>query len=249
LPIRIVVSVPGVSSRDYYKATRAAWRRSLRWRFIAAAIFVAGLATGASYLVPHHHEFMFGWCAGIGTGMLWALWDSPPAFIENWRQGAEGEERTGKELARLEPLGWQVRHDLPDEYGNIDHVAVGPAGVFLLDTKSWGGEIRIEDGVVVQRRSLSPRNNFRDFRLPGRMRGAAVGLRDRLRDTTGFDQRVTAVVVLWGTFPQSLLEADQVVYIAGERLADWLSSRPVRLDRRTQNLFTLALDSGLAVSA
>lgn len=239
----------GVSSRDYYKETRAAWRRSLRWRFLAAGIFVAALATGASLLVPHHQEFMFGLCAGIGTGMLWALWDSPPAFIENWREGAEGEERTGKELARLEPLGWHVRHDLTDAYGNIDHVAVGPGGVFLLDTKSRSGEISIENGVVVQRRPLSPRNDSRDFRLPGRMRGAAVGLRGRLRAATGLDERVTAVVVIWGAFPQGVVEDDQVVYMAGEQLAVWLSSRPPQLDRRQQNLFTLALDSGLAVSS
>ena len=47
-------------------------------------------------LVPHHREFMFGWCAGIGTGMLWALWDTPPAFIENWREGARRRRTYGK---------------------------------------------------------------------------------------------------------------------------------------------------------
>jgi hypothetical protein len=242
------VSAAGLSSRDYYKKTRAAWRRSLQWRFLTAGVFVVALAGAAAWVVPHHRELIFGWCCGLGTGALWALWDTPPSFIENWREGAEGEERTERELTQLEPLGWQLRHDLPDAHGNIDHVAIGPAGVFLLDSKSWSGAVAVEHGIVVQRRPLSPRNTFRDFHLGRRLRGASVGLRQRLRAATGLDQRVTAVVVMWGAFEQGLVVDDQVVYIAGERLADWLTDQAERLDRRQRNLFALALDSGLALS-
>jgi hypothetical protein len=181
--------------------------------------------------------------------MLWALWDTPPAFIENWREGAEGEERTGKELARLESTGWNLRHDLPDTYGNIDHVAIGPGGVFLLDSKARTGELTVEDGAIVQRRRLSPRSVYRDNNLPRRMRGAAVALRKRLHATTGLDERVTAVVVIWGTFPQGFVQDDQVTYVAGEQLAEWLASQHARLDRRQTSLLTLALDSGLAIAS
>lgn len=54
----------------------------------------------------------------------------------SWRIGAKGEEKVGKELARL-PLGWYVLHSVPvSETGtDIDHVVIGPAGVFTLNTK------------------------------------------------------------------------------------------------------------------
>jgi hypothetical protein len=49
--------------------------------------------------------------------------------------------------------------------------------------------------------------------------------------------------------PQGFVEDDQVVYIEGGRLSEWLSHQPEGLDRRQQNLFALTLDSGLAVSS
>jgi len=51
-----------------------------------------------------------------------------------WAWGAVGERDTA---AMLDDLGsdWQCVHDLRHEYGNWDHVLVGPPGVFVLDTK------------------------------------------------------------------------------------------------------------------
>jgi hypothetical protein len=185
---------------------------------------------------------------GLGLGSLWALWDAPPHYIETWRDGAEGEERTADVLAALQSEGWHLAHDLEDAYGNIDQVLVGPPGVFLLDSKKWQGKISLENGIPVSRRPLSPRSSFRHHSLPRRMRGAAASLRRRLCDLTQIDERVTAVVVIWGDFSQRLAEDDQVVYLDGNDLTEWLRHRPQRLDVRTQNLFALAVESGLALS-
>lgn len=53
---------------------------------------------------------------------------------------AEGERATGKEIDRL-GSEWHCEHDLQQEYGNWDHVLVGPAGVFLLDSKFLNGTV------------------------------------------------------------------------------------------------------------
>lgn len=54
--------------------------------------------------------------------------------------GAEGEWLTAQALAELTALGWHVVHDrVVPGGGNIDHVVVGPAGVFVLDSKNWSG--------------------------------------------------------------------------------------------------------------
>ncbi len=50
-----------------------------------------------------------------------------------------GERMTAEELEPLRGQGWQVFHDVPAESGkqefNIDHVVIGPGGVFSIETK------------------------------------------------------------------------------------------------------------------
>lgn len=92
--------------------------------------------------------------AGAGIGVLVAVRLSRrPSEASRWLQGAEAEKRTGKTLARLEPLGWGVLHDLsiPKSRANIDHVVIHPSGAFvvMIDTKAWhvkGAKIRMSDG-------------------------------------------------------------------------------------------------------
>lgn len=55
----------------------------------------------------------------------------------NYRLGATGEQVVGRELDRLMAQGYQVFHDMPFEGWNIDHVVVGPRGVFAIETKTW----------------------------------------------------------------------------------------------------------------
>jgi hypothetical protein len=52
------------------------------------------------------------------------------------RLGLAGEMATGEELNRLMLEGHRVYHDFPAERFNIDHILVGPAGVFAVETKA-----------------------------------------------------------------------------------------------------------------
>ena len=61
-----------------------------------------------------------------------------------WLRGAEGEEAVGGILENLSADGWHVIHDVSFGRGNIDHVVVGPGGVFAVETKSHAGRISLE---------------------------------------------------------------------------------------------------------
>jgi len=63
---------------------------------------------------------------------------------ENWERGASGEEITAAALAPLEASGWRILHDrrAPDG-GNVDHLAVGPPGVAVIDAKNWNGAVTV----------------------------------------------------------------------------------------------------------
>jgi hypothetical protein len=65
-------------------------------------------------------------------------------LVERRDRGATAEEEVGAILDALTPHGWRVMHDIDTGHGNIDHVAVGPPGVFTIETKSRGGTIDVD---------------------------------------------------------------------------------------------------------
>lgn len=72
---------------------------------------------------------------------------------ELWERGAEGERRTAETLSVLPAESWTVFHDLRwpgRRFANVDHVVVGPPGVFVIDSKNWSGSITVTDKVLRQ---------------------------------------------------------------------------------------------------
>jgi hypothetical protein len=69
-----------------------------------------------------------------------------------WERGAQGEEAVARALADL-PDGWVALHDLAwpgRQRANLDHVVVGPGGVFVVDAKNWSGRVEVRDQVLRQ---------------------------------------------------------------------------------------------------
>ena len=70
-----------------------------------------------------------------------------------WSAGAEGERLVATTLGTLAQYGWVGLHDLrwPDRpLANIDHIAVGPGGVVIVDAKNWTGDVVVRDGLLYQ---------------------------------------------------------------------------------------------------
>ena len=53
-----------------------------------------------------------------------------------YRLGFEGERYVAEELNQLMADGFRVFHDVPFDGFNIDHILVGPTGVFVIETKT-----------------------------------------------------------------------------------------------------------------
>jgi hypothetical protein len=62
----------------------------------------------------------------------------------SWKIGAEGEEALGAHLAKT-CANVLVLHDrrIPGRRTNIDHLAVAPSGVFVIDAKRYKGKIEV----------------------------------------------------------------------------------------------------------
>ena len=55
--------------------------------------------------------------------------------LKRMRLGYEAEVAVGQELNQLMLRGFHVFHDFPADNFNIDHVVIGPTGVFAVETK------------------------------------------------------------------------------------------------------------------
>jgi hypothetical protein len=99
--------------------------------------------------------------------------------------GRDGERVVGQFLERLREEGCHVFHDIPGDKFNIDHVAIGPKGVFTVETKTLSkpmrGETRITyDGEHVLVRGMKP-----DRDPIVQAKAEASWLRDLLFESTG----------------------------------------------------------------
>jgi hypothetical protein len=84
-------------------------------------------------------------------GVILALSEEPQSTTA-WARGARGEEVLGHGLDALEGRGVRTLHDrrIPRTRANIDHLAVGPTGVHVIDAKRYRGRpaLRVEGGIL-----------------------------------------------------------------------------------------------------
>ncbi|MFB7892173.1 nuclease-related domain-containing protein [Microbacterium sp. NPDC056044] len=83
-------------------------------------------------------------------GLILALTDDPQS-TKAWERGAVGEELMARRLNDL-PDTFRVLHDrrIRGTRANIDHIAIGPTGVWVIDAKRYAHKrpaLRIEGGI------------------------------------------------------------------------------------------------------
>ena len=80
-------------------------------------------------------------------GLLLALREAPQ-HERAWDTGAKGEVAVGQSLeARTAESPVVLLHDrrMPGSRGNIDHLAIAPTGIYVIDAKAHQGKVRIQN--------------------------------------------------------------------------------------------------------
>lgn len=84
-------------------------------------------------------------------GLILAVTDEQQS-TKAWDLGARGGERLGRQLTQLASDSLQLLHDrrIPGSRANIDHLAVTPSGVYVIDAKKYKGRphLKVEGGLV-----------------------------------------------------------------------------------------------------
>jgi hypothetical protein len=77
-----------------------------------------------------------------------ALVRSAPRQVKHLLAAAIAEERSARELAGL-GIGYSIWHDVDTPAGKIDHVVLGPSGLWALLSEDWGGEVRVKGSELI----------------------------------------------------------------------------------------------------
>lgn len=135
--------IAGASAQRLFDKQEARRRERLRrsWWMLAIMAIVGAAAGG---FIAHRVGFNAGLGAVIGAGLPVLDLLKRPQHIDAWRSGAAGERAVGEMLDKLRTEGVVAVHDrrVPGRRTNIDHIAVSPAGIFVIDTKNVAGRLR-----------------------------------------------------------------------------------------------------------
>jgi hypothetical protein len=141
----LLTNSAGASAQARYEQSRQKQAERVRrgWPFLVGVglVFMA-----ATYLfVQSLGGPIWGGVAAVLAAFAMVVAIDRLNVAESWRIGAEGEQKTASYLAGLEAAGFIVRHDrrVPGYGGNVDHIAIGPTGVWVIETKSYRGGVEV----------------------------------------------------------------------------------------------------------
>lgn len=148
-----------------------------------------------------------------------------------WEAGSVGEARAQRKLDLLRKHGFTTLHDVllePGKNWNLDHLVVGPAGVFFVDAKNWRGTITVRGGQVWRRWYAGPSQGVKTENMErevNKVRGMASHASARL------GTKITPVICLAGAKSrhfEGVEKAAGVYLVSVDHIGPWLrDSKPV----------------------
>ncbi|MFC1748729.1 NERD domain-containing protein [Pseudomonadota bacterium] len=131
------------------------------------------------------------------------------------RLGLDCERAVGQELSRVGEHGFYVFHDFPADNFNIDHIVVGPTGVFAVETKGRSKPVRgkgaADAKVIFDGKSLQFPIN-RETKPVDQAVAQAEWLKRWISSAVGEAVGVKPVLVLPGWFVERTGRGEVVVY-------------------------------------
>ena len=200
------------------------------------AVFFLVLA-GWEWVGEYRHIPRSPWVVTVAAGfaILFAVWRffRVRQRLRNLRQGEEGERAVGQFLERLRETGYQVFHDVISYNANIDHVLIGTAGVFTIETKTWSKPTRGDARISFDGERVLAGGNEPDRNPVVQARAQASWLKQQLEESTGRKLDVFPVVLFPGWFVEPVPRAPpgvrHVWLLEPKALPAFLAQEPARL--------------------
>jgi nuclease-like protein len=215
---------PGIGQRWGNLAHLAANPRMRIWRLrvvVAVVILVA-------------FSILVSWQFGLALAVIAIIADTIYRSRRNYSRTVRmtgAQRRTRRQLAKLGRAGYRAMHGniIPGSEDQIDHLVVGPAGVFAIDSEAWDKHMPVRTSSHKQL-WLGPEN--KKDRLE-HARWEAERAADLLSGAIGKSIAVRPVVAVYG--PKILWDVAtirEVDVFSGPRLRKYLRRRARQADAR-----------------
>lgn len=150
---------------------------------------------------------------------------------EKLKLGYFGELVTAEALSRLMPEGNYVFHDFPADNFNIDHIVVGLAGVFAIETKARS-KVLSGDNKQAAKATYNGReiefSNFKDTKYLEQAKRQAKWLTGWLKNATGESVKVFPVVCLPGFFVENKSAPNGIFVTNPKQLKNVIRSKNIK---------------------
>lgn len=161
------------------------------------------------------------------------------------RLGLLGEQSVAEQLQGLLAEGFRVFHDVPGGgKWNVDHVVVGPSGVFAIETKSRTkrpGRAGERDHEAVFDGNAIRFPHFTDAKAPEQAQRNAKWLASMLSKATGARLVVRPIVALPGWWVTLKANSD-VKVLSGKQISSFIVKEPASLSDKAIQQISYQLD-------
>lgn len=147
---------------------------------LSLVMIILGYLLRAAFPAPDLSKTMTGLLFLLLAVMVAAAANHSRRRLDGIIKGARGEEVIARILERL-PHPWILAHGIAiKERGSsgggkdIDHVAIGPTGLFVIETKNWKGTLTLEEGSLLIDNQLPDKDPLQQIQR------AVMGLRSIL---------------------------------------------------------------------
>jgi hypothetical protein len=145
--------------------------------------------------------------------------------VERLKLGRTGERAVGQFLEEhLRPIGCNVLHDIPGDGFNIDHVVIGPTGVYTIETKTHSKPVKGPASVQYDGQTVKV-NGFTPDRDPlVQAKANAHSLAELIERSTGRKVLVKPVVLYPGWFVDKTPDGAEVWVLNEKALPAFVSN-------------------------
>lgn len=168
---------------------------------------------------------------------VWRAWFQ----LRQIEQGLEGEKTVGQFLENLRGKGYQVFHDLQGADFNVDHVIIGPGGVFTIETKTLSKPLRGETRLQFNGKTVSYNGKPLERDPITQAKAQAGWVKKVLSDYSGAEFGIKPVVLFPGWFIENPPGKQEIWVLEPKALPKWLANEPNVLSTEQINLASSSL--------